>query len=57
MQAQTVGQSLQKWDSWQVCNIADNQHNLEKIGESQSPFAWWTMELMEGGEMFTHSSP
>ena len=27
-----VGQSLQKWDSWQVCNIADNQHNLGKFG-------------------------
>ena len=49
LQAQKVGQSLQKWDSWQVCNIADNQHNLGKFGESQRSFAWRTMELMDGG--------
>ena len=44
-----MGQSLQKWDSWQVCDIAANQHNLEKFGESQSSFACRTMELVGGG--------
>ena len=35
-QAQKVGQSLLKWDSWLVCSIADNQHNLEKkLGQSK----------------------
>ena len=36
LQAQKVGQSLQKWDSWQVCNLADNQHNLGKFGETDN---------------------
>ena len=38
LQAQKVGQALQKWDSWQVCNIAENQHNLGKFGENQKAF-------------------
>ena len=44
-----VTEISKKWDSWQVCNIADNQHNLGKLGESQSSLAWRVMELMEGG--------
>ena len=35
-------------------NIAHNQHYLGKFGQSQSSFAWQTMELMEGVVMFTH---